>query len=231
MSGTLKRTILLGAAVAALLGAGACGRNRAGMLLAPSGTPPGPPAIAAITGQLDFGTPAPHPPVLVMVARVRGTAASSYTSMELTGQLHHARPGPPAAPGTRTLTQLAPKVWVDTLVLVTGEHAVEVRGRRELGERLLLGAVRRPTWTGSSAAPSSTPAAARTSSPTWPRPRPASASARWTRTTTRRPTRSRRWVRARPPSTAAPTACSPSPGWWRGRTTCCSACPGRRRSR
>jgi len=119
MSGTLKRTILLGAAVAALLGAGACGRNRAGMLLAPSGTPPGPPAIAAITGRLDFGTPAPYPPVQILVARVRGTAASSYTSMEMTGSFTNPAWTPGGA-GNPTLTQLAPKVWVDTLVLVTG---------------------------------------------------------------------------------------------------------------
>jgi hypothetical protein len=120
MSGTLKRTILLGAAVAALLGAGSCGRNRAGLLLAPSGTPPGPPAIAAITGVLDFGTPAPHPPVQILVARVRGAAPSSYASMEMTGSFTTPTWTPGGA-GNPKFTQLAPKVWVDTLVLVTGE--------------------------------------------------------------------------------------------------------------
>jgi hypothetical protein len=119
MSGTLKRTILLGAAVAALLGAGACGRNRAGLLLAPSGTPPGPPAVAAITGRLDFGTPAPHPPVLILVARVRGTASSSYSSMEMTGSFTTPTWTPGGA-GNPTFQQLAPKVWVDTLVVPSG---------------------------------------------------------------------------------------------------------------
>jgi hypothetical protein len=119
MSGTLKRTILLGAAVAALLGAGACGRNRAGLLLAPSGTPPGPPAIAAITGRLDFGTPAPHPPVLILVARVRGTASSSYSSMEMTGSFTTPAWTPGGA-GNPTFQQLAPRVWVDTLVVASG---------------------------------------------------------------------------------------------------------------
>jgi hypothetical protein len=120
MSGTLKRTILLGATVAALLGAGACGRNRAGTLLAPSGTAPGPPAIAAITGVLDFGTAGPHPPVLILAARVRGTTSSSYSSMEMTGSFTSPQWTPGGA-GNPTLTQLAPKVWVDTLVVATGE--------------------------------------------------------------------------------------------------------------
>ncbi len=119
MSGTLKRTILLGAAAAVLLGAGACGRNRAAMLLAPSGTPPGPPAIAAITGLLDFGTPAPHPPVLILVARVRGTTPSAYASMEMTGSFTTPAWTPGGA-GNPSFTQLAPKVWVDTLVVPSG---------------------------------------------------------------------------------------------------------------
>lgn len=119
MSGTLKRTILLGAAVAALLGAGACGRNRAGMLLAPSGTPPGPPAIAAITGVLDFGTTGPHPPVLILAARQNGTTTSSYSSMEMTGSFTSPSWTPGGA-GNPTFVQLAPKVWVDTLVLASG---------------------------------------------------------------------------------------------------------------
>ena len=85
MRSILERTILVGAAAGILLGAGACGRNRAGLLLAPSGTPPPPPAVAAITGRLDFGVPAPHPAVLVLVARVKGTTPSTFASMELAG--------------------------------------------------------------------------------------------------------------------------------------------------
>ena len=119
MRSILKRTILLGAAAGFLLGVGACGRNRAGLLLSPSGTPPGPPAVAAITGQLDFGTPGPHPAALVMVARVRGTAASAFATMELAGDFTNPTWTVPSA-GNPKLTQLAPKVWADTLVLSSG---------------------------------------------------------------------------------------------------------------
>jgi hypothetical protein len=123
MRSILERTILLGVAAGFLLVAGACGRNRAGLLLAPSGTPPGPPAIAAITGLLDFGATDPHPTVLVMVARVRGTTASAYTSMELTGDFTNPTWKAESPNGNPKLTQLAPKVWADTLVMPTGPIA------------------------------------------------------------------------------------------------------------
>ena len=119
MSSILKRTILLGAATGFLLGAGACGRNRAGLLLSPSGTPPGPPAVAAITGLLDFGSSGSHPAVLVMVARVRGTDASAYSTMELAGSFT-IPPWTAGGAGNPRLTQLAPKVWVDTLIVPSG---------------------------------------------------------------------------------------------------------------
>lgn len=122
MRSILERTILLGAAAGFLLMAGACGRNRAGLLLSPSGTPPGPPAIAAITGQLDFGATDPHPTVLVMVARVRGTTASIYSTMELAGDFTDPAWTVPSV-GNPKLTQLAPKVWADTLVISTGSMA------------------------------------------------------------------------------------------------------------
>jgi len=119
MRSILKRTILLGAAAGLLLGTGACGRNRSGLLLSPSGTPPGPPPIAAITGQLDFGSPAPHPAVLVIVARVRGTVASTFSTMELAGSFTNPAWTLPSAANPK-LTQLAPKVWADTLVMPSG---------------------------------------------------------------------------------------------------------------
>jgi hypothetical protein len=116
MRSILKRTILLGVAAGFLLGAGACGRNRAGLLLSPSGMPRG---TAAITGQLDFGSPAPHPAVLVLAARVRGTAASAFSTMELAGDFTNPTWTVPSA-GNPKLTQIAPKVWADTLVLPSG---------------------------------------------------------------------------------------------------------------
>lgn len=119
MRSILKRTILLGAAAGLLLGAGACGRNRAGMLLSPSGTPPGPPAVASITGQLDFGSSGSHPAVLVMVARVRGTTTSTFNTLELAGSFTNPTWTVPSAANPK-LTQLAPKVWADTLVVPTG---------------------------------------------------------------------------------------------------------------
>ncbi len=119
MSSILKRTILFGAAAGFLMGAGACGRNRADMILSPSGQPPAPPAVAAITGQLDFGTPAPHPPVLVMVARIQGATPSTSTTMELAGSFLTPAWTPGGA-GNPRLTQLAPKAWVDTLTMPSG---------------------------------------------------------------------------------------------------------------
>jgi hypothetical protein len=119
MRSVLKRTIFLAAAAGFLLGAGACGRNRAGLLLSPTGTPPGPPAVAAITGQLDFGSTDPHPLVLVMVARVRGTVPSTFNTMELAGSFTNPTWTLPSAANPK-LTQFAPKVWADTLVMPSG---------------------------------------------------------------------------------------------------------------
>jgi hypothetical protein len=119
MSTYLRRTLLLGAAAGVLLAAGACGRNHAGTLLAPTGTPPGPPAVAGIKGVLDFGSPGTHPAALVLVARVRGTASSAFGTMEIAGSF--CTPAwTPGGAGDPFFTQLAPSVWVDTLTVPAG---------------------------------------------------------------------------------------------------------------
>ncbi|MBI5710742.1 MAG: carboxypeptidase regulatory-like domain-containing protein [Candidatus Eisenbacteria bacterium] len=117
MSSTLRRTILAAATLGMAFVLGACDKNSLNTLLAPSGTPPVVPGNGAITGKLEFGTGS-YPATLVLVAAVKaGAAASQFTSIQAIGSFNQPAWSFASAPH---LTQLAPKVWVDTLSLPAG---------------------------------------------------------------------------------------------------------------
>ena len=117
MSSTLRRTILAAATVGMAFVLSACDKNALNPLLAPSGTPPVVPGNGAITGKLEFGTGS-YPATLVLVAAVKaGAAASQFTSIQAIGSFNEPAWSFASAPN---LTQLAPKVWVDTLSLPAG---------------------------------------------------------------------------------------------------------------
>jgi hypothetical protein len=115
MRDLLNRPRIL-AAAALLATLAACGKNTATTLLAPSGSRPVP-ANSSVSGRVNFGTGS-YAKSLVLLAPVRsGIVSSTYASISVTGNLVAAGYVPAAAP---TLTQLAPRSWVDTLTILPG---------------------------------------------------------------------------------------------------------------